>query len=68
MNDELKAEVKAATLELAEKVAAESVETIFTLMELVIKDSENKFDDMVLPALPLLKTKVLALVAKIDGK
>lgn len=68
MEEVTKQEIKEIALELAERVSADVVEDVFKIIELIIKDSENLFDDMLLPAIPLVKAKVLEFVDKIDGK
>ena len=68
MEEITKQEIKEIALGLAERVSAEAVEDVFKIIELIIKDSENLFDDMLLPALPVIKAKVLEFVDKIDGK
>jgi hypothetical protein len=68
MEEITKQEIKEIALGLAERVSAEAVEDVFKIVELIIKDSENLFDDMLLPALPVIKAKVLEFVDKIDGK
>ena len=68
MKDETKQELKELGLDGLENVTRDAVDVVFKALEVVIKDSENKIDDMVLPALPVLKEKLLLLVDKIDGK
>ena len=65
LSDEFKEQAKQELLGLAENVSTEAVKTVFKLCELAIKDSETKFDDMLLPALPKLEEIVLSLVDKI---
>lgn len=66
MSEELKEQVKAELLKLGENVSAEAVKSVFKIAELAIKDSENLFDDMLLPALPKLQEVVLGFVDKIS--
>lgn len=65
----MKEETKKQLLELGltelEFLTKEGVEALFKALELIVKDTENKVDDMVLPALPFLKEKLLELVSKI---
>lgn len=68
MKDETKQELKELGLEGLEDVTRDAVDVVFKALEIVIKDSDNKIDDMILPALPVLKEKLLLLVDKIDGK
>lgn len=66
MSDELKDGIKAELLALGEETAAAAVEHAFNIIELVIKDTDNKFDDLLLPIMPKLKEVVLSYVDKID--
>lgn len=68
MKDETKQELKELGLDGLENVTRDAVDLVFKALEVIIKDSENKIDDMILPALPVLKEKLLLLVDKIDGK
>lgn len=68
MNENTKQEVKKEGLQLAEKVVKESIETTFTILDLIIKDSANKIDDLILPALPSLKALAIKYAEKIDGE
>lgn len=65
LSNEFKEQAKQELLGLAETVSTEAVKSVFRLCELVIKDSDNKFDDMLLPALPKLQDVVLGFVDKI---
>lgn len=65
MSDQLKEDIKKELLGLGENVAAEAVKRVFKIAELAIKDSETKYDDMLLPALPKLQEVVLKYVDKI---
>ena len=65
MSDQLKEDIKKELLGLGENVAAEAVKRVFKIAELAIKDSETKYDDMLLPALPKLQEVVLKYVNKI---
>ena len=64
-NVELDPEVKDELLKLAENVSKESLESTFKIAEILIKKSTNKFDDLLLPALPFIKDKVMELIDKI---
>lgn len=66
MKEETKKALKEVGLESLENVTKEAVEDVFKCLEIIIKDSDNKIDDMILPALPVLKEKLLILVDKID--
>lgn len=65
MEQHTKEQLKELGLEELEKISKEGVEALFVALEIIVKDSQNKIDDMVLPALPLLKQKLLELVDKI---
>lgn len=62
---ELDAEIKGELLKLAENVSKEAVESIFKIAEIAIKKSATKYDDMILPALPLIKEKIDEVLDKI---
>lgn len=62
---ELDAEIKDELLKLAENVSKEAVESIFKIAEIAIKKSATKYDDMILPALPLIKEKIDEVLDKI---
>ena len=62
---ELDAEIKGELLKLAENVSKEAVESIFKIAEIAIKKSATKYDDMILPALPLIKEKINEVLDKI---
>ena len=66
MKEETKKALKEVGLESLENVTKEAVEDVFKCLEIIIKDSDNRIDDMILPALPVLKEKLLILVDKID--
>ena len=65
LSNEFKEQAKQELLGLAETVSAEAVKTVFKICELAVKDSDNKFDDMLLPALPKLQEVVLGFVDRI---
>lgn len=67
MEDNTKQKLKQEGLKYAETLTAESVDCIFNLLEIIIKDSENKIDDMLLSVLEPLKAIILQYVDKIDG-
>lgn len=60
--DETIAELK----RLAENVSKETVEAIFKIADIEIKASKTKFDDLLLPALPLIKDKIMEVLEKIS--
>ena len=55
-------------LDLAEDAAAHIVAAVIDWVEASVKLSENKFDDLVIAFLPMVKDEALKLVDKIDGK
>lgn len=55
LTPEAKEQVKTELLACSEKVAKDALATIFTLIEIVVKDTDNKFDDAVLLALPTIR-------------
>ena len=65
MSEQLKEDIKKELLKLGENVSAASAKAIFKIAELAIKDSENKYDDMLLVALPKLEEVVLGFIDKI---
>lgn len=60
--------LKEKGLDIAEDAAKAIVEAVFQLAEEAVKKSSNKYDDMLLAALPLVKPVVLEYVDKIDKK
>lgn len=66
MSEEFNKEAIEELKKLGENVSAEAVKTIFKIAELYIKDTENKYDDMLLVALPKLQEVVLGFVDKIS--
>lgn len=62
LNDEQKAELKAK----AEKLSKEVVEDIFCVIDIYIKASANKIDDLILIFLPKVKEFILKYVDKIS--
>jgi hypothetical protein len=66
--EKLLAILKAKGFDLAEDQIKGLVEAVFEVSEEVIKASANKFDDLLLPLLPLAKNMILKAVDKLDGK
>ena len=62
LTEEAKEQIKAELLKTGETVSKEAVEMVFKLVEIVVKDTENKFDDMILPVVPAIKEYVLKLL------
>lgn len=68
MKEETKEKLKQLGLEYAEILTETTVDALFEIIDVLVQDSENKLDDMILPALPTLKSKLLELVENIDLK
>lgn len=60
--------LKARGLDVAEDAVKVLVEEVFGSVEEIIKLSENKYDDMLLLALPKAQQVLLGYADKIDGK
>lgn len=67
MNEETKQKLKEEGLNLAEKVVTEAVNCVFNIITVIIKDSKNQVDDMLLPMIGKAKEIVLEYVNKING-
>lgn len=63
LNDEQKAELRIR----AEKLTKEVVENLFCIIDIYVRASVNKIDDLVLLFLPKVKEFVLKYVDKIGG-
>jgi hypothetical protein len=61
-------ELKKEGLDIAEDVAIKVVHVLFNVLEKAAVQSENKYDDLIIPLIPIIKPMVLKLVDKIDGK
>lgn len=66
INDETKEKLKEIGLKYAETISAEVVEALFEIINVLIKDSDTKIDDMFLPAIESLKPIILEFVDMID--
>ena len=64
----LVAELKPFGLNVAEDAAKQLVEKVFEFVEKSVVLSENKFDDMTLAVIPMVKPLVLSQLDKIDGE
>jgi len=60
--------LKEKGLDVAEDAAKLVVEAVFEFAEEAVKKTENKYDDVALAILPVVKPIVLDLVDKIDGE
>jgi len=61
-------ELKSKGLVVAEDMAEVLVMSLFDWVEKSAVASENKYDDLLLAAMPLIKAQVLSKVDKIDGE
>ena len=68
MKEETKQRLKDLGLEYAEILTETTIDALFEIIEILVQDSDNKIDDMILPALPTLKLKLLELAENIDLK
>ena len=68
MKEETKQRLKDLGLEYAEILTETTIDALFEIIEILVQDSDNKIDDMILPALPTLKSKLLELAENIDLK
>ena len=53
-------------LEIAEETAKKVLDVVFRITEEEIKKSENKYDDLALAVLPLIKPMLFEMVEKIN--
>ena len=60
--------LKARGLNVAEDVATEVLGAVFEFFEESAVLSENKYDDLLLAILPMLKSEALKAIDKIDGE
>jgi len=60
--------LKSKGLDVAEDMAEVLVMSLFDWVEKSAIASENKYDDLLLAAMPLIKAQVLSKVDKIDGE
>lgn len=63
---ELKKVLKEKGLDLSEETLVFVMEKMFDFVEVLIKNTENKFDDMALTFIPMLKVELVKLIDKID--
>ena len=66
LSNEAKEKIKVELLKTGEAVSKEAAELIFTLIEIIVKDTENKIDDLVLTFLPTIKEYVMQLLDDIS--
>lgn len=60
--------LKAKGLDIAEEALGEAIEALFEVAEEVVKQTENKYDDLLLAILPQVKPLILKAIDKIDGQ
>ena len=65
---DLVGKLKDKGLDIAEDAAGHVVESVFKWVEESVVLTENKWDDMSLVVLPIVKKQVMDQVDKIDGK
>lgn len=66
LSNEAKEKIKVELLKTGEAVSKKAAELIFTLIEIIVKDTENKIDDLVLTFLPTIKEYVMQLLDDIS--
>ena len=62
LTDQAKAKIRKELLKTGEIVSKDAAEMIFSLIEIVVKDTENKIDDVVLTFMPKIKEYVMNLL------
>jgi len=60
--------LKEQGLEIAEDTAISCAKVVLDLIPMIVLKTENKFDDMLVPILEVVKPKIFDLLDKIDGK
>lgn len=61
-------QLKGRGLDLAEDAALIVLDEVFVFFEKSAQMSENKYDDLVLAIMPMLKAEAMKQIDKIDGK
>lgn len=61
-------ELKKAGLDIAEDAAIDVVKAVFDALPKFFAATENKYDDMAIPMLPLISVQLIKLIDKIDGE
>ena len=61
-------ELKKEGLEVAEGAAIGACKAVFKALPKFFLATENKYDDMVIPILPLVEQQMMPLLDKIDGE
>lgn len=60
--------LKARGMDVAEEAAKEALDAVLEFFEESARLSENKYDDLVLAIVPMLKEEALKAIDKIDGE
>ena len=60
--------LKSNGLDVAEDMVEVLVLSLIEWFEMSANNSENKYDDLILAAIPLIKSRVMDEINKIDGK
>ena len=55
-------------LDIAEDVAVLAVKSVFNALPEILLATENKFDDLLIPVLGVVKEPIMKLIDKIDGE
>ena len=66
MKEETKQQLIELGFETLEGLAEDAIHKLFTAIELIVKDSDNKIDDMILTVLPKIKSILLNWADSID--
>lgn len=62
------AKLKASGIEIAEDAAMSTVKAAFEIIPAILAATPNKFDDLLIPLLAIIKPQILAAIDKLDGK
>ena len=68
LTDDAQAKIRKELLKTGEIVSKDAVDMVFTLIEIVVKDTDNKIDDVVLTFLPKIKDYVNQLLDGISDE
>lgn len=68
MEETMKTELRQELLNLAENLTEEAVNSVFRMAEILIRLSDNKVDDALIPVLEPAKNFILKYVDKINGQ
>jgi hypothetical protein len=55
-------------LDLAEDTAKMAVKAVFKVLPEIVKETENKMDDILIPLISVVEKPVMELLDKIDGQ